>query len=85
MRSTLPAGWTVVEEITVNGRTVSPGVELAIRGERGRFRFVRRVTTPAASWVDVIGGPSGHEQWRSFREARIRTVHRHRITGRRPR
>lgn len=65
----------VEEEIVLNGRKVTPGTELSIHGERGRFRFVRQVTTPTSMWVDVIG-PAKVDQWRSFTLDRIKTVHR---------
>ena len=69
------AHWIIQEEIQVNGRNVIKGTELKIKGERGRFRFSRRVDTGTAIWVDVWGGPKGAECMRSFREERIKTVH----------
>ena len=75
------AGWTRETEIRVNGRVVVPGTEISFRGERGRFRFVERVTTSAGvSWLSVIGGPKGIRTWRAFREERVRTVHTKRQT-----
>lgn len=73
-----PPDWVESFEITANGRHVVPGTELKIRGERGRFRFLKHVSRPAlgVEWVDVWGGPRHHEQLRSFRPDRIRTVHR---------
>jgi hypothetical protein len=69
--------WTISSHTRVNGRVVTPGTEVTIRGERGRFRFVKHVRNGAGNeWVDVYGGPKGHETLRSFRPARIRTVHR---------
>lgn len=69
-------GWTYETEIQVNGRYVSPGTELKITGERGRYRFIRLVKTDkGAEWIDVWGGPKGAEQWRSFRTDKIRRVH----------
>ena len=78
----LPDDWIESREIVVNGRHVEPGVELKIRGERGRFRFVKHVSRPerGVEWVDVWGGPRHHAQLRSFRPDRIRTVHRIRLT-----
>lgn len=70
------AGWIREERIQVNGRWVERGTELSIKGERGRFRFQCRVTTPkGSSWLDVIGGVKGATMFRSFREDRVRTVH----------
>ncbi|ALF00512.1 hypothetical protein SEA_BOOSTSEASON_78 [Mycobacterium phage BoostSeason] len=64
-------------EVVVHGRTLEPGTEVSIRGERGRFRYMRATTTSAGRLVlDFIGGPAGHEAWRSFYPERIRTVHR---------
>lgn len=64
-------------EVVVHGRRLAPGVEVSIRGERGRFRFkAASVTSGGRVVCDFIGGPAGHEQWRSFYPERIRTVHR---------
>jgi hypothetical protein len=72
-----PTGWEISVSYTVNGRRLEPGTEVSIRGERGRFRFVKAVRTAAgAQWLAFIGGPPRHEQWRSFRPERVRTVHR---------
>ena len=68
--------WTYETEIQVNGRHVTPGTELKITGERGRYRFIRLVKTEkGVEWIDVWGGPKGAEQWRSFRTEKIRRVH----------
>lgn len=70
------ADWQYTTEIQVNGRNISPGTELKIVGERGRFRFIRLVNNgKGAEWIDVWGGPKGAEQWRSFRTDRIKRVH----------
>lgn len=61
--------------IKINGREVTPGTELKIRGERGRFRFMKFVRNGEAEWIDLWGGPSGREQTRSFRVDRVATVH----------
>lgn len=75
---TLPPDWMEATEITINGRHIQPGTELSIRGERGRFRFVKHVTRPerGIEWIDVWGGPKGSPQLRSFRPERVRRVHR---------
>lgn len=80
----LPTDWVETTEIVVNGRHVTPGTEISIRGERGRFRFIKHVSRPlrGVEWVDVWGGPKGSEQWRSFRPDRVRRVHRVNTTGR---
>lgn len=68
----IPPGWEISYEAKVNGRILTPGTEVSIRGERGRFRFKRRVVTPKAEWLDFIGGG----RFRSFVPERVKTVHR---------
>jgi hypothetical protein len=64
--------WEITTEMQINGRKVSPGTELKITGERGRFRFVKFVkTNEGKEWVDVIGKTG----FRSFALDRIKTVH----------
>lgn len=69
-------GWTFNETFTANGRTISKGTEVSIRGERGRFRFVQHVVTSKTEWIDFVGGVKGYEKYRSFSPDRIRRVHR---------
>lgn len=70
-------GWAVsTEHVSPTGRHLSPGTEVSIHGERGRFRFQRHVTNASGvEWIDVIGGPKGVRAWRSFRPDRIKRVH----------
>lgn len=69
----LPEGPAVV----VRGRELMRGTEVSIRGERGRFRFVKSSVTSAGRVVcDFIGPSEAHAAWRSFYPERIRTVHR---------
>ena len=68
--------WVISHEMTINGRTVEIGTELSIKGESGRFRFLKHVKTPTAEWIDVIGGKAKYERHRSFRVASVKTVHR---------
>ena len=74
--------WLVTDAITVNRREIVPGTELTIvssAGRWGRFRFIRHITTETGvEWIDVYGGPKGHETIRSFRPNQIKTVHRDR-------
>ena len=73
---TLPLDWDIQTAMVHNGRHVEVGTELSIKGERGRFRFMKVVRRPnGVEWIDVWGGPRKAEQWRSFRPSRIRTVH----------
>ncbi len=68
-------GWVIQTEIQINGRNVVKGTELKIKGQRGRFRFIKYVKTEETEWVDVWGGPKGSENWKSFPLDRIKTVH----------
>lgn len=68
--------WVVSHETTINGRTVEVGTELSIKGEPGRFRFLKRIKTPTSEWIDVIGGKERYSRYRSFRVDAVRTVHR---------
>lgn len=65
-----------MDEYQVNGRWLTKGTEVSIRGERGRFRFVKAVQTPTALWLDFVGGKSHYEAWRSFPPERVKRVHR---------
>ena len=68
--------WVILTEMQINGRNVTKGTELKISGVRGRFRFIKHVTTEkGVQWVDVYGGPKGLECIRSFRLSQIKTVH----------
>lgn len=67
--------WVVSDEMQIHGRNVTPGTELSISSERGRFRFIKHVKTPTAEWIDVIGGYKNYRMFRSFRVERVRTVH----------
>ena len=68
--------WVYETEIQIHGRNVTPGTELKIIGERGRFRFQRQVTNHnGVTWIDVWGGPKGMECMRSFRIDRVKRVH----------
>ena len=71
------SGWILLSHYRINRRTLRHGTEVSIRGERGRFRFIKAVQTPAgAVWLDFIGGPVKAEKWRSFYPDRVRRVHR---------
>ncbi|AER47596.1 hypothetical protein DS6A_42 [Mycobacterium phage DS6A] len=67
----------------VRGQELHPGMEVSIRGERGRFRYLRFTETAAGAVVlDFIGGPTGYETWRSFYPDRVARVHRSATTRR---
>lgn len=74
----LPESWVVELEATINGRHLERGTEFSVRGEQGRFRFIKHVLNVAngAEWVDAIGGPEKEPAWRSFGVDREFTVHR---------
>lgn len=67
--------WVYTTEIQINGRHVVKGTELKIAGERGRFKFMRVVSTGKTEWVDCWGGSKGSEQWRSFSIEKVKRVH----------
>lgn len=71
------AEWTIKTELQINGRHVSKGTELKIKGERGRFRFVKYVYNPEldVEWIDVWGGPKRTPAMRSFRMDQVQRVH----------
>jgi hypothetical protein len=71
-----PASWVVSDTYQINGRSIVKGTELSIKGESGRFIFIKHVKTPSAEWIDVKGGRKGYEMWRSFSIDRVKTVHR---------
>lgn len=59
-----------------NGRHVTPGTELSVRGAKGRYTFVAHVTAGAGEWIDCYGGPDTRPAMRSFSLDRITVVHR---------
>ena len=71
------AHWITSEEIMLHGRHVIRGSELSIKGERGRFNFIKHVLNPktGSEWIDVVGGPTGYKTMRSFHIDKIRRVH----------
>jgi len=75
--ATNPLNWVITTEISINGRNVSPGTELSIKGERGRFRFMQHVVNAnGVEWIDVVGGRKNYDLQRSFKIDRVKTVHR---------
>jgi Na+-transporting NADH:ubiquinone oxidoreductase subunit NqrF len=71
------AHWITSSEIVIHGRHVKQGSELSIKGERGRFNFIKHVLNPktGSEWVDVVGGAAGYKTLRSFHVDKIRRVH----------
>jgi hypothetical protein len=71
------AHWVISHETTIHGRKLVKGTEISIKGERGRFNFVRHVYNPKidSEWLDVVGGPVGYKTMRSFSLDKVRRVH----------
>lgn len=78
---TIPTGWTIFEEVRVNGRILRPGVEFRAveygRQEAGRRRLVRvrftnYVETATSAWVE---GVDTNRRFRAFPLDRIVRVH----------
>ena len=59
-----------------NGRHITAGTELSIKGERGRFAFRHFAISDKGEWITVYGGPNGRESFRSFDPSRVSRVHR---------
>ncbi len=66
-----------LDEVVANNRHLTPGIEVSVKGERGRFRFINAQMTSAGKLVcNFVGGAAGHEAFRSFYPERIKRVHR---------
>lgn len=65
--------WVVSHECRINNKVITPGTELSIKGQRGRFKFVKHVVNGNYEWIDVVG--PGKES-RSFGVQDVKTVHR---------
>ena len=70
--------WTDKRGLT---RTLEPGTEVTVTGERGKFRFCEHVEVPPhgrtrkpREWIAVIGGVPGVTKFRFFRPGRIATA-----------
>ena len=72
-------GVTHEYEIKIKGFNVERGHPLRLRGRRGDFKFVRRVTKGESVWLDVFT-PEG--QWASVREDCVVRVKRQSSTAR---
>lgn len=66
------------EDIRVNGRRLRPRItEVTIIDERGRFLYLgASYSTTGTLSLNFLGGKPGHEKFRSFRQHRIKIVHR---------
>lgn len=70
--STACAHWKISDHFVANNRHLSPGIEVKIHNEKGRFKFERHVINGDVEWIDVRDKDG---RFRSFRPDRIRTVH----------
>lgn len=68
---------TVSDTFALGKKTMVPGTEFAVAGERGgRFRFLNHVVADGVEWINCLGGKKGHEMWRSFRPERVTRITR---------
>ena len=67
-----PCSWQISTDFVANSRHLSPGTEIKIRGEKGRFKFLQHIRTATAEWIDVRDKDG---RFRSFHPERIKTVH----------
>lgn len=65
--------WIVSDQCKINNKIVTEGTELSVRGERGRFKFIKHVINSEHEWIDVL---SVSGQFRSFPIDKVKTVHR---------
>ena len=69
---TAPAHWVISDHYVANNRHLTPGTEVKIRKEKGRFKFERHVINGDLEWIDVRDKDG---RFRAFRVDRIKTVH----------
>lgn len=57
-----------------NGTRLEPGIEFALKGERGKkYRFIKLVTNEnGEQWIDCFGGTTNHQQSRSVFMDRVK-------------
>lgn len=66
-----------IEEFEVNGRVLTKGTEVSIRGVRGRMRFqYARNLDSGKVELTFVQESANRKQFRSFYPERVRTVHR---------
>lgn len=73
----LPKGWVVSTEYQLSPQvTLQKGDECRIKGEQGKYIFMRHVvnTNIDSEWVDLWGGSHGHGQMRSIHVDRLKHV-----------
>ncbi len=59
------------------------GEYVGIKGEAGVYKLLAEVlnTANGAEWVELIGGPSGHKQFRAVRPDRIRRATKRQVAA----
>jgi hypothetical protein len=74
---TIRCGKTTMSElkIKVKGKSIGPGTQVLIKGARGKFIFMYPTWSKEGRLsLTFIGGPRGHECWRSFYPDRVKKV-----------
>jgi hypothetical protein len=82
--NTANSHWVISESLNIEGRLpLVVGREFRVKGERGRFRFLRAVYNPRndKQWIDATHINKEKAQARSFSLDRVKVVHR-KIHGR---
>ena len=74
-----PAGWVVSDTYQISPQiTLNKGDECRIKGEQGKYTFMRHVINtnldPQREWVDLWGGSHGHGQFRAIHTDRLKHV-----------
>jgi hypothetical protein len=71
--------WEIHDELQLEGKMrLIPGREFRVRGERGRFVFIRYVYNPEVGegWIDAQSANPKNRASRSFKIERVTRVHR---------
>jgi len=79
-----PQGWVVSDSYQISPQvTLTKGDECRIKGEQGKYKFMRHVVNtnldPQSEWIDLWGGSHGHGQWRSIQVERLKHIPQKRV------
>jgi hypothetical protein len=82
-----PKGWIVSDEYQISPQVVlEKGDECKIKGEQGKYKFVRHVVNtnldPHAEWVDLWGGTANYAQLRSVHVDKLAHIPKRRSSKR---